>query len=112
MITKRGIGKNFNSYEKSPINDLILFCIFNIQEKREKATFERLVKECFTSFPKIFCLPKYPKWPDARKLDRPLRTLRNKRLIEGGPKTLFFLTVQGGKEAQNFAKIFRQEKLI
>ncbi len=109
---KRGAGKNFNSYEKSPINDLILFSIFNVQENKEKCTFERLVKECFSLFPMVFCLAKYSKWPDARKLDRPLRTLRNKRLIEGDPKTSFFLTVQGGKEAQNFAKIFRQEKLI
>ncbi len=109
---KRGAGKNFNSYEKSPINDLILFCILSIQEKREKATFERLVKECFTSFPKIFGLAKYPKWPDTRKLDRPLRILRERKLVEGDPKTFFHLTQQGSKQAQDFTKTFCQEKLL
>jgi len=109
---KEKSNKNFDYSGEAPINDLILFCILNIQEKREKATFERLVKECFTSFPKIFGLAKYPKWPDTRKLDRPLRILRERKLVEGDPKTFFILTHQGSKQAQDFTKTFCQEKLL
>jgi len=95
-------------YRKTSINDLILFSIFSL---RGKCSFEVLVKECFSLFPKSFSLLKFPKWPDSRKLDRSLRTLRNRRLISGGPKTIFSLTKLGKKTAEEIAKTFRQRKL-
>jgi len=99
-------------YKNRSINNLILFSIYSVIESKEKCTFERLVKECFTLFPKIFSFPKYLQWPDSRKLDRPLRSLRRKRLILGSPKTTFSLTKSGKKIVEEIAKSFRQRKLF
>jgi len=61
---------------KHSINELILFAIYSLNKSSKKCTFQKLINECFSLFPKKFCFSKYPKWPDARKLDRSLRTLR------------------------------------
>ena len=98
-------------YKKLGINELILFCIRSIVRNKEKCTFERLVKESFILFPEIFGFPYFPQWPDSRKLDRPLRTLRKRKLITGGPKTFFSLTKSGKRIAEETAKTFRQRKL-
>ncbi len=100
------------SYQKARITDLILFGINSIIENKEKCTFERLIKECFTLFPETFGFSKHPKWPDARKVDRPLRFLRKRKLITGDPKTYFSLTKLGKKIALETAKTFRQRKLF
>jgi len=115
-------------YKKARITDLILFGINFItegdedksssspfaaaRENKEKCTFERLIKECFTLFPKAFGFPQYPQWPDSLKLDRQLRTLRKRKLITGDPKTSFSLTKIGQKIAVELAKTFRQRKLF
>jgi len=99
-------------YKKGRITDLILFGINSITENKEKCTFERLIKECFTLFPETFSFSKYPQWPDSRKLDRPLRTLRKIKLITGNPKTFFSLTKLGKKIAEETSKTFRQRKLF
>ena len=98
-------------YERVPINDLILFSVQSVNEGKEKCTFGRLVKECFALFPKSFSLSQLSKWPDSRKLDRPLRSLRKRKLIAGDPKTFFILTNLGKKAAGEIAKTFRQRKL-
>jgi len=99
-------------YKKVSITDLILFSINSITENKEKCTFERLIKECFTLFPETFSFSKYPQWPDSLKLDRQLRTLRKRKLITGDPKTYFSLTKLGKKIAIETAKTFRQRKLF
>jgi len=93
------------------INDLILFSIYSLAERKKECAFEELVKECFTLFPKSFSFIKFPKWPDSRKVDRPLRTLRKRKMITGEPKTFFKLTNLGKKTAEEIAKTFRQGKL-
>lgn len=98
-------------YEKVSIGGLILFSILAVSEKGEKCIFERLVKECFSLFPKSFSFSKFSKWPDSRKLDSSLRYLRSKKLIIGDPKTFFSLTSSGKKTAEEIVKIFRQRKL-
>ena len=98
-------------YKNKSITDLILYSIYSISEKKEKCTFEKLVKECFTLFPRAFGLSQYPKWPDSRKLDRPLRTLRKRKLITGNPKTIFSLTKKGLKLAEEITKSFKQKRL-
>lgn len=95
-------------YKKISLNDLILFSIFSAEEK---CTFEELIKECFILFPRSFSFLKISKWPDSRKLDRPLRSLRKRKLITGNPKTFFVLTKTGKKIAEETGKIFRQKKL-
>ncbi len=104
------------SYEKVPINKLILLGIYLLDNKNkgsnQKCKFETLVSECFTLFPKVFALSRYPKWPDTRKLDRPLRALRKRKLIRGDSKTFFVLTRQGNREIKKIAKTFRQKRLL
>ncbi len=106
MAKKRSVDEEL--YRRVSINDLILFSIFSL---RGKCSFETLVKECFTLFPKSFSLLEFPKWPDSRKLDRPLRTLRKRKMITGDPKTFFKLTNLGRKKSEEIAKTFRQGRL-
>lgn len=110
-MKKNKYSENLSSQSAS-INDLILFCIYSVSEKRDKCNFERLVGECFKLFPEHFGFPKYPQWPDARKLDRPLRALRNKKIISGDPQSFFVLTKKGKKIVQGIANSFRQKKLF
>jgi len=98
-------------YQKVSLNDLILFSIYLATGNGGKCTFEKLVNKCFTLFPRSFSFSGIQKWPDSRKLDRPLRSLRKRKLIIGNPKTFFSLTKIGKKRAEETAKIFRQEKL-
>lgn len=109
---KKNHPKNITPYNEEPykgiqINYLVVFGISSILAKGEKCTFEKLVAECFNLFPKVFSLVRYPQWPDSLKFDRPLRTLREKGLIVGNPKGLFFLTKFGEKIAKDTAKILR-----
>ncbi|KKQ18600.1 MAG: hypothetical protein US31_C0003G0029 [Berkelbacteria bacterium GW2011_GWA1_36_9] len=106
MQKKKSKSLNFS------VNDLILFCIHSIILNSEQCSFERLVKECFTLFPDTLRFPRYPIWPDSRKLDRPLRALRNEKLIIGDPKTIFMLTKEGVKKAAEIEKALRQGKLL
>lgn len=96
----------------SNINELIIFGIFVIEEKGEKCSFERLLKECFDLAPRFLSFAKYKKWPDSRKIDRPLRILRERGLIKGSPKTFFNLTEQGKKMALQFVKTLSQKTLL
>jgi len=75
--------------------------------KKEECTSERLVKECFTIFPKVFGMSRYPKWPDTLKFDRDIRKLREQGLITGYPRISFSLTKFGerlAKETEEFLK--------
>jgi len=109
MVRKKSIDGEL--YSRVSTNGLILFSIYSVMAKKEKCTLERLVKECFILFPKSFSFSRISKWPDSRKLDRPLRTLRKRKLITGGPKSFFSLTKFGKKTAEETAKAFRQRKL-
>ncbi len=100
------------SYMRADIHSLIMICIDNIVTNNEDCTFERLVYECFTNFPKIFSLFRYPQWPDSNKLDRPLRKLRERGLIVGSPKVGFLLTEDGKHQVVTIKKALdRQVKI-
>ncbi len=94
-------------YKDIQINYLIIFGIYSLIAKGEKCTFEKLIAECFNLFPKVFSLARYPQWPDSIKFDRPLRTLREKGLVIGNPRSLFSLTKFGEKVAKDTAKILQ-----
>ena len=114
-------------YKNRSINSLILFSIYSViegdenksssspfavaRENKEKCTFERLAKECFSLFPKAFSFSRYREWPDSRKLDRPLRSLRRKKLISGDPKNYFSLTKLGKQIAGEMVKTLSQARL-
>jgi len=94
------------------VNDLILFCIHSVIANNEQCSFDRLLKECFTLFPDTLRFERYPIWPDSRKLDRPLRALRDDKLIIGDPKSYFMLTKPGEARAAIISKVLRQGKLL
>ena len=73
-------------------------------------SFENLLNECFRYFPTKFIFPNY-QWPDARKLDRPLRYLQEGKLVSR-KEDIFQLTKKGEKKAQSLEKLFRQQKLF
>ena len=100
------------SNPKHSINNLILFAIYSFSKSSKKCTFQELIKECFSLFPKEFCFSKYSEWPDARKLDRSLRTLREKKMISGNLQTFFGLTPSGKKIAEEVTRTFCQKKLL
>ncbi|MBU3895823.1 hypothetical protein KKG36_00675 [Patescibacteria group bacterium] len=110
-MTKKIDEKNL-AYYKTSINDLILFAVYSVISSKEDCGFEKLVNESFMLFPHVFGFLKYPQWPDTRKLDRPLRSLRSCRLITGSPKNNFLLTKEGKEKAESVAKTLRQGKLL
>lgn len=87
-------------YQRIEIGKQIVFAIYSVNRNGEECSFERLVKECFTLFPKTFGFYRYPQWPDSLRLDRPLRTLREKGWITGSPKTVFSVTRFGEQVAR------------
>lgn len=91
-------------YQSLPAKKLILFSIYKVSEADEECTFERLVYECFTGFPKKFSFFRYPNWPDSLKLDRALRKLLEERLIIGNNSTRFKLTTLGEKAVKSIYK--------
>src|SRR3990167_8914806 len=91
---------NENNYSIIGTDNLMVFAIQSITNNNEAATFERIVKECFSLFPKSFCLFRYPEWPDSNKVDRPLRKLREKGYITGNPQLGFLLTPFGERLAR------------
>lgn len=92
MINKNVESYLATEYEKMSLSDLILISIYFILKNKETCTFERLVAECFQRFPNLFSFKRYPQWPDATKLDRPLRSLRKYGFIVGKPTDKFELT--------------------
>ena len=98
-------------YKRISISSLILFSVYLVAGNKNKCDFEKLISRGFILFPKAFSFPGIPKWPDSRKFDRPLRALRNRKLIIGSSKTFFSLTKTGKKVAEEITKTFRQEKL-
>ncbi len=104
---KKGLASDGKS-----ISDLILFSISAIISSNEVCSFDRLIKECFVIFPAVFGFNRYPLWPDARKLDRPLRALRRQGLITGDPKISFLITKTGKEKAEQIQKLLRQGKLL
>jgi len=110
IIITNMAGSKINPIVKLSIENSILFVLYSNNSKKQ--TFENLVKKCFGYFPEIFSLKNNPKWPDTRKLDRPLRDLRERKLIKGGSNTFISLTDKGKKIGQETNNLFCQKKLL
>jgi hypothetical protein len=98
-------------YKSIPKENLILFGIYSVTKNGEGCSFERLVKECFTLFPRAFSFSRYPEWPDSLKFDRQMRTLRERGWIVGGAKTTISLTKFGEKIAEETERMLAGSKL-
>jgi len=83
-----------------PIDDLVVYCVGEIISNSEECTFERLVYECFTRFPDVFGLNRYPEWPDSARVNKAwLRCRTDKGLIVGSVQEGFTLTPEGERLA-------------
>lgn len=102
--------KKYNEeiYTRLNIENLMLVGICFVSRKGDICTFERLVAECFSQFPKVFAFKRYTNWPDSLKFDRPLRKLREKGLIVGSTRDHFSLTEFGNLKAVKTEKILKK----
>ena len=96
------------TYTGVGLEDLVLYGIYLVSERREICTFEKLVAECFSQFPKVFAFKRYPEWPDSLKFDRPLRKLREKGMIVGTIKDAFSLTKFGKQKTIEIENILKK----
>lgn len=99
-------------YTSVGLENLILYGIYLFSKRRENCTFEKLVAECFSQFPKVFAFKRYPEWPDSLKFDRPLRKLREKGMIVGNIKDFFSLTKFGEQKAVEIENILKKVNVI
>ena len=89
------------------LENLVLYGIYLVSKRKDICTFEKLVAECFSKFPKVFAFKRYPEWPDSLKFDRPLRKLREKGMIVGIIKDSFSLTKFGEQKTIETEDIFK-----
>jgi len=108
LINKNKIIYDEKIYTSVGLGNLILYGIYLTSERRENCTFEKLVAECFSRFPKVFTFKRYPEWPDSLKFDRPLRKLREKGMIVGTIKDSFSLTKYGEQKAIETENILKK----
>ena len=86
------------------MDDLVVYCVGQILASGEECTFERLVYECFTRFPQIFGLNRYPEWPDSARVNKAwLRCRTDKGWIVGSVQEGFRLTPIGEQMAKAIA---------
>lgn len=91
-------------YAKIPVDDLVLYAAKRVLDSSEECTSERLVYECFTLFPKQFCLQRYPQWPDSARVNKSWwRCRTDKGWLAGSVQEGFRLTPKGGRVADQVA---------
>jgi len=93
-------------YSKISIDKLLVYSVKSILDAGEECTFERLVYEAFTLFPKEFGFQRYPEWPDSARINKSwLRCRTDKGWIAGTTKEGFKLTRAGEIIAQKTERI-------
>lgn len=87
-------------YTSVSLTKLTIFAISRIAENGEECAYERVVKECFTLFPKRFSLQRYPEWPDGARIKLEISRCRDKGWTKGNEKNGWQITEMGKREAQ------------
>ena len=84
-------------YTTIPYDDLMMFALYSLKQKKLDATVENLVVECFVLFPQRFGLQRYTnKYPDSAQVDKSwLRCRTDMALITGDKARGFDLTARG-----------------
>lgn len=87
-------------YANLSVDDLVLYAAKRVLDTGDECTFERLVCECFTLFPKQFAFQRYPQWPDSARIDKSYRRCRtDKGWLVGSVKQGFRLSPKGERVA-------------
>ena len=76
-------------YTEVSLTKLTIFAISKIDEGGEECAYERIVKECFTLFPRRFSLHRYPEWPDGARVKIEILRCRDNGWITGNEKKGF-----------------------
>ncbi len=92
-------------YESIGYDDLVTYAVYKLVSEDSnggEATFEDIVAQAFTLFPKRFGLRGYNQWPDSAVVNKSwLRCRTDKKYITGSVKDGFKLTQRGLEIAEN-----------
>lgn len=101
------------NYEKIGLDQLLIYCVKKIIDRGEVCTFETLVYECFSLFPKKFSLAHYPNWPDSARVEKSWRRCRSdKGWLSGRAKEGLRITEAGTEIALDTEKILFKKTVI
>jgi len=95
-------------YTSISLTKLVIFTIGRIAENGEESAYERIVKECFSLFPKRFSFQRYPEWPDGARIKIEILRCRDKGWVTGNEKTGFQITSLGRRVAEEVLKELQQ----
>jgi len=93
-----------NIYTSISLTKLNIFAISEIANNGEECAYERVVKECFTLFPKRFSFQRYPEWPDGTRVKIEILRCRDNGWVAGNEKNGFQITLLGKRVAQEVLK--------
>lgn len=91
---------NESIYNSISLTKLTIFAIDEINNNGEECAYERVVKECFTLFPKRFSFQRYSEWPDGSRIKIEILRCRDNGYITGKEKNGFQITLLGKRVAQ------------
>ena len=109
MIMKKQFDERI--YSSISLTKLIILAINEIVSNREECAYERVVKECFTLFPKRFSFQRYPEWPDGTRVKIEILRCRDNGWITGNEKNGFQITLLGKRAAQEVLKDLQEERV-
>lgn len=95
---------NESIYSSISLTKLTIFAIHKITNNGEECAYERVVKECFTLFPKRFSFQRYSEWPDGSRIKIEILRCRDNGYITGKEKNGFQITLLGKRVAQEVLK--------
>jgi len=95
---------NESIYTSISLTKLTIFAIHEITNHSEECAYERVVKECFTLFPKRFSFQRYSEWPDGSRIKLEILRCRDNGYITGNEKNGFQITLLGKRVAQEVLK--------
>ena len=102
---------NESIYISISLTKLTIFAIYEITKNGEECAYERVVKECFTLFPKRFSFQRYSEWPDGSRIKIEILRCRDNGYVTGNEKNGFQITLLGKRVAQEVLKELRGGKV-
>ncbi len=98
-------------YTLVSLTKLAIFAISKIAESGEECAYERIVKECFTLFPRRFSFQRYHEWPDGARIKLEISRCRDKGWTKGNEKNGWQITSSGTRKAQEVLKELRGSRV-
>ena len=109
MIMKKQFDERI--YSSISLTKLTILAINEIVSNREECAYERVVKECFTLFPKRFSFQRYTEWPDGTRVKIEILRCRDNGWVTGNEKNGFQITLLGKRAAQEVLKDLQEERV-